>query len=473
MGVIRRNFLYKLLLTFSNYVLGFVTLPYITRVLGPEKFGEVNFVMNAVDYYLLFASMGIMTIGTRETAMARNSKSELSTVASNIIGLNLLITFVVLIFYNASILLIENFRQYKELFWIGNGKILFSALLVEWLFTGIENFKYITIRSLAIKLLYVVLVFVLVRTSSDYRMYFILTILSFVVNALINFSYLLRLVVLKVRSIRISRYFKSNLKLGSYTIMASMYITFNVIFLGMVSTMDEVGYYSTSLKLYFVILSLFSAFTSVMLPRMASVINLGDSLQFNKYLDKSYRLVFIFGFPITIMSVLLSPEIIDIIAGGKYGPAIMPMRILMCALPVVWLSQVISIQGLAAIKRDNLLVYGAIIGAVLSVVMNLCLTAKNGAIGSSIVLLTSECSVTAFGVYMVHRLKLFSLPGIKEILYYFFWSVPILIVGVIAYFIDSTVVRIVLIGGTGCFVMGKLGLEEKKRPIDSSGLENI
>lgn len=468
MSGIKKNFLYKLLLTFSNYVLGFVTLPYITRVLGPERFGEVNFVMNTVDYYLLFASMGIMTIGTRETAMHRNSQKKLSYVASNIIGLNLLITFIVLVFYNASILLISNFRQYEELFWIGNGKLLFSALLVEWLFTGIENFKYITIRSLAIKLLYVVAVFVLVNTSADYKMYFILTILSFVVNAIINFSYLLRLVVVKVKSIRISRYFKANLKLGSYTIMASMYITFNVIFLGMVSTMDEVGYYSTALKLYFVILSLFSAFTSVMLPRMAAVVNSGGSNQFNQYLNKSYRLVFIFGFPITFMSVLLAPEIITIIAGNEYGLAIMPMRILMCALPIVWLSQVISIQGLAAIKRDNLLVYGAIIGAILSIIMNLFLTARYGALGSSIVLLTSECSVTAFGVYMVHKLKLFSLPKIKEVSYYFLWSLPILIVGIGCYFIDSPIIRIVLIGGVGCAIIGKMGIAEKRRVISNN-----
>ena len=51
--------------------------------------------------------------------------------------------------------------------------------------------------------------------------------------------------------------------LGLYAIMTSMYLTFNVMYLGLVSDNVEVGYYTTSFKLYYVILGLFSAFTNV------------------------------------------------------------------------------------------------------------------------------------------------------------------------------------------------------------------
>ncbi|MDE5886388.1 MAG: flippase [Muribaculaceae bacterium] len=452
MSDIKKNFIYKVLLTFSNYILGFVTLPYITRVLGPEKFGEVNFVMNTVDYFILFASMGVMTIGTREIAMNKESRPDISRVASDILALNLAFTGVVLLIYNLSVLIVPSFGRFNDLFWIGNAKILFWALLVEWFFTGIENFRYITIRSLIIKTLYVGLVFIFVKTTKDYKLYFILTVLSFVVNAVVNFGYYWKQIGIQFKKVNLKKYLKPNLKLGTYTIMTSMYITFNVIFLGMVSDMNEVGYYSASLKLYFVILSIFSAFTGVMLPRMAAIVNSGDKSQFFDYLNKSYHLVFLFAFPILFVSLFLAPEIIGILAGNGYKPAVAPMRILMCALPFVWLSQVISVQGLAAIKKDSILLWGAIIGALCSLIINVCLTPSYGAVGSSIVLVASECCVTLFSVLRVRSLRLFPLPSVKMILSYLLCSLPIIIVGACAYWIDNIILRFIIIGLTGSVV---------------------
>lgn len=68
--------------------------------------------------------------------------------------------------------------------------------------------------------------------------------------------------------------------LGLYAIMTSMYLTFNVMYLGLVSDNVEVGYYTTAFKLYYVILGLFSAFTNVMLPRMSALISEGEGQRF-------------------------------------------------------------------------------------------------------------------------------------------------------------------------------------------------
>ena len=71
-------------------------------------------------------------------------------------------------------------------FYIGSAKILFTVLLVEWFFTGIEHFRYITIRSLFIKLLYVLTVFIFIRNPEDYKLYFVMTVGVVVFNAIIN-----------------------------------------------------------------------------------------------------------------------------------------------------------------------------------------------------------------------------------------------------------------------------------------------
>ena len=132
---------------------------------------------------------------------------------------------------------------------IGTAKILFSAFLVEWFFTGIEQFRYITLRSIAVKVLYVASVFLFVRRPEDYRLYFILTVGVVVVNALVNTAYVRRYVRIRRHDLSGTNYVRRNLLLGVYSIMSAMYLTFNVMFLGFVADDTQVGYYTTAFKL--------------------------------------------------------------------------------------------------------------------------------------------------------------------------------------------------------------------------------
>ncbi|MFT0588636.1 oligosaccharide flippase family protein [Bacteroides thetaiotaomicron] len=169
---IKKNFVYKSVLTISTYLMNFVTFPYVSRILGVDGIGLVSFVDNTVNYFLLFATMGISLIGVREIATVLNDRGKCNQIFSNILGLNLLFTIFTLVIYIFCILFIPQFNQYEELFYFGIAKIIFTIFLVEWFFTGLENFRYITVRSLLIKLLYVVAVFLGVRSQEDCKTYF-------------------------------------------------------------------------------------------------------------------------------------------------------------------------------------------------------------------------------------------------------------------------------------------------------------
>lgn len=436
MSSIKKNIAYKGLLTFSNYIIGFVTFPYITRVLGPEKFGEVNFVLNTVDYFLLFATMGIATIGTREIAAHRKSPEDVNATYSSLLGINVFFTLITLLIFFVSILLVPKFHEYKNLLVIGSAKILFTAFAVEWFFTGIENFRYITLRSLTIKVLYVASVFILVNEPRDYTLYFILTIGAVVVNALINFVYSWKFVRINVKELKSFKYLKQNIRLGVYTIMTSMYITFNVMYLGLVSSNEEVGYYSTAVKLYFIAVSLFSAFTAVMMPRMSSLISEKDLDGMQHYLDKSFRLVLLTAFPVIAVAIPFAPVIITILSGEGYANAVVPMQILMPALLLVWMSQVMALQGLIPLLKDNILLIASIIGGTLAIVINLLITRENGAIGSAVTLLVCEVAVTSFYIVTIRIRHIFKLPSYKSLLKGMLLALPYLLISLIGYYIS-------------------------------------
>lgn len=407
---IKKNFAYKSALTLSSYLMAFITFPYVSRVLGVERIGLVNFVDNTISYFLLFATMGVNLLGVREIAAVKDDPERRNKVFSNILGLNLLFTLATLLVYILIVSLVPKLNQYSELFYIGSAKILCTAFVMEWFFTGIENFRYITIRSLAIKFLYVLAVFLFVKTRADYRLYFVLTMGTVVVNAAVNSIYIRRFVRIRGRDLVDLRYLKQNAVLGIYSVMTSMYLTFNVMYLGLVSDNIQVGYYTTAFKVYTVILGLFSAFTNVMLPRMSALLAEGEKDRFQKLVDKSFRAMCTFSIPMIVCSVILAPQIIYVLSGPGYEGAITPMRIIMPAALFVGIAQVLAIQILTPMKQDKVLFTASMIGAFVSIVINVMMVPYMKSMGSATVLLCSEFAVTmSYAVYVLRK-KIVTIP---------------------------------------------------------------
>ena len=397
---IKKNFAYKSILTISSYIMGFIIFPYISRVFGVERLGLVNFVDNTINYFLLFATMGIGILGVREIAAVKNNRKECCKVFSNILGLNFIFTITVLVIYLVLIILIPKLNQYSELFYIGTAKILFTTFLIEWFYTGIENFKYITVRSIVIKLLYVILVFIFVKQKDDYGLYFFLTVGIVVVNAIINMLYSKKYVTPILGELFNFKYIKNNITLGIYSIMTSMYITFNVMYLGLVCDNIQVGYYTTAFKLYSVILGFFTAFTNVMLPRMSALIAEGNNDRFHELINKSFAAVIKFSVPLILYSIILAPQIIYVLSGPGYDGAIFPMRIIMPAILLVGIAQVLAIQVLMPMKKDRILLLVSIVGAVVSILLNILLIHRLNSVGSAIVLISCEFVVTFIYVFV-------------------------------------------------------------------------
>ena len=407
---IKKNFLYKSALTLSSYLMAFVTFPYVSRVLGVERIGLVNFVDNTINYFLLFATLGVNILGVREIATVREDDIKRNKVYSELLGVNILFTLIVLIVYILCVEWIPKLNQYKELFYIGISKLIFTAFLVEWLYTGLEQFRYITLRSIAIKLLYVLTVFLFIRSAEDYKIYFILTIGVVVLNAFINILYSKKYVDIYWRDFLSLKYLKQDILLGVSSIMTSMYLTFNVMYLGLVSDNVQVGYYTTAHKLYMVILGLFSAFTHVMLPRMSVLIADGNKEQFNKMITQSFKLVIIVSIPSILISTIFAPEIIQLLSGAGYEGAVLPMRIIMFAVLFVGIAQVLVIQVLIPLKKDRILLLASILGAIFSIILNLVFLERLQSVGSALVLVLSELLVTLIHASYVFYNRIIEIP---------------------------------------------------------------
>ena len=163
-------------------------------------------------------------------------------------------------------------------------------------------------------------------------------------NAVVNYSYAKKKIKFSWREINLRQYFKSSFSLGLYSILTSMYTTLNVAFLGLCWNDIQVGYYTTAIKLYTIILGFYSAFTGVMLPRMTSLLGQGDEDSFNFMIGKSFNLLFTIAIPMVFVLFILAPELIMLLAGEEYQPAINMSRIVIPMLLVVGMAQLLSFQ---------------------------------------------------------------------------------------------------------------------------------
>ena len=393
MPSIKKNFLYSSFLTTANYIFPLLTFPYVSRVLGVTNIGICNFVDSIINYFIIFSMMGVNTVGIREVAACKGDKQKLSEVFSGLFWLNTITTIGALIILAVSVLTVEQLRVHWEMMTVGAVKLVTNYMLVEWLYRGLEQFKFITIRTIIVKMVYVVCVFVFVRQQNDMLVYYMLTALMVAANAFINIIYSKHYVTLFVRGVKFRQYLRHFLFLGVYVLLTKMYTTFNITYLGFVAGETEVGYYTTASKFFSILIALFSAFTGVMLPRMSSFLSEGKVDEFRYYLSKSVEILFWFSVPVAILAMVYAPVIIRIVAGAGYEGAVFPMRIIMPLMMIIGYEQIIIVQGLMPLKQDKSILRNSILGALSGIILNIALVSSFKSVGSSVVWIVSEIVV--------------------------------------------------------------------------------
>lgn len=441
---IKKNFLYSSILTTANYIFPLLTYPYVSRVLGVTNIGICNFVDSVVNYFILISMMGVGIYGIREVAACKGDRGRLDRAFSDIFMLNTIATTIALALLLITTFAVPQLAAHKHLMLIGAMKLVFNYLLVEWLYKGLEEFRYITMRTLMVKTGYVISVFVFVRGPEDYPIYYLLIVMMIVINAVINSMYARHHVTLRLRGLDMRRFVKPFFIFGAYSLITSMYTSFNVAWLGFVAGETQVGYYTTATKLYAILLSLYTAFTGVMMPRMSALLAEGRIDEAHVLLEKSMKILFGFALPLVILTTIAAPQIIMIISGPGYEGAIMPMRIVMPLMLIIGYEQILIVQTLMPMKKDKAVLTNSIIGAVIGVTLNILLVPVLKSTGSAIVWLASETAVLVSAQFFVSKYTKMHFPW-RCLSRYFTIYAPLAIIIMVFYNkLDNMIVFVIL-----------------------------
>ena len=451
----KQNFVYSLTLTIIGYLSSLIVFPHVSRVLGPEGLGRIEFVNEITHYFLLFSMLGINAVGTREIAACVSNRQKRDEAFSSIFSLSIVMTLAVCLVYIISVFFIPKFAEDKELFFVGISNVLFTSLQVEWMYRGIENFKYITIRSVIIRIIYIVCVLLFIRENEDYFLYFVFTISIIIVNAIINQSYSRHFVTFRfnLKSVKrgFSSYFKPIATLGTNNIMNSFYSTFNVVFLGIVCGKTEVGYYYVSNKIMTLCLGVISAFTLVMLPRMSNLIGEGSKKEFEDLLKRSFKVVIDFGLPLCVGLLCFAPQIVRLLSGDGFNQSIVPLRIISPVIFINAVAQVLVYQVEMPFRKDRAILIASSIGAAVGIAFNFILVEKLHVVGSALVLCLSVGSTFCFNLIYCIKNKLISFPW-SYLLKAFVLTIPIVFIYIGMSLVSQDYLVVLFAGGGLCIL---------------------
>jgi O-antigen/teichoic acid export membrane protein len=392
--LIKKNLLYNSLLSVSQILFPLILFPYTFRILEPRGIGLISFAESLTQYLISFAAIGIPIYGIIETAKVRHDKAKLERFFAEMVLIQLLITCFILVFFICCIFYIPKLAENKWLYFISCGILFLNTFTVEWFFQGIEQFRYITLRTILIRMLFVVGVFLFVRKKEDVLLYYCLTFVVALLNSLINFTYANRVVRFHFVGLALKRHLKPLVYIFLSNVAVSVYILLDTVILGFLANDEAVGYYSTSIKISKIPLAFVNALSMALIPRISASFSSGDHAYVQNLVQKSFAYVVILSVPIGVGLLCLAPEVIQLLANDKFAPAIPVIRVLSPLTLVIGLSGIFGTQMLISMGKERLTLIAVTMGMILSVVGNLVLIPVFSFMGTAYTTLLAEGLVT-------------------------------------------------------------------------------
>lgn len=400
-----QNAVLNMIRTLMSLIFPLITFPYASRILQPAGLGKVNFANSIVSYFSMVAALGISTYAVREAAKLRNDKIALSKFVKEIISINLISTAIAYILLAFAILFVPKLSEYRSLLIVSSVNILFVTLGIDWLYIALEEFSYITIRSIVFQFISLFLLFIFVRTKDDYLKYAAIGVVSSVGSNICNFFHARRYILFKEKNCRNFRpHIKPIFTLFAMSVAISIYTALDTTMLGFISGDEQVGLYTVATRINKIVISVITAASAVLLPRLSFYISQHNDEQFLMLTEKALNLIILLALPCAVGLCLVSKPVILLLSGSRYEQAIPVMQIMNPVIVAISLSGLIGIQIFMPLGKEKLTLASVILGACVNFILNMIFIPRRGAFGAGIATLCAESSVTIFQLAFAWRL---------------------------------------------------------------------
>ncbi len=394
---IKLNFIMNASLTMSSIIFPLITFPYISRVLLPAGIGKVSFATSFITYFSMIAQLGIPTYGIRACAKVRDDREALTRTAQELLIINLVMDVISYIALAMVLLFVPRLFDDRALYVIVSFTIILTSIGMEWLYQALEQYTYITIRSVIFKFIALIAMFLLIHKESDYVIYGAISIFAASASNIFNFFYARKYIDLKpVGHYNFRQHLRPVFVFFAMSCATTIYTNMDEVMLGFMTSDEEVGFYHAATRIKSVLVSLVTSLGTVLLPRASYYIEQHNNDEFRRITEKALDFVFLAALPLMLYFILFAKQSIYFLSGTAFENSILPMQIIMPTVLFIWITNLLGMEILVPLGREKTVLYSEITGAVVNLIVNIALIPRLASVGAAIGTLAAEFAVLVF-----------------------------------------------------------------------------
>jgi O-antigen/teichoic acid export membrane protein len=390
---VKFNVVMNMILTTSSFLFPLITVPYVSRTLSTFGTGAVAFAQSVLSYFSLVALLGIPVYGVRECARVRDDRDALSKTVQELLTILMISSAIAYAIFLVAVFTVPKFRENMPLMLIFSSTIWLASCGVEWFYQAIEQYGYITIRSIVMKLIGLILMFTFVHDASDFRVYGVIVVAASYGSNILNVLRLRKFVHFSLkRKLELKKHFKSMAVFTISSVSSGMYSQADLILLGFFGTTSMVGLYQLVVKIKTLCTAAVNSAGNVMLPRLSYYEASDARDKTTQLIAKNLNFLTIIGLGLIGIITLCAKPIVLTLGGQAFLDSTIPLILISPALLFAAANGMLS-QFLVATGRGKAYAGINFMGLILAIIYGFVLIPSFGIRGAAISVSACEFSV--------------------------------------------------------------------------------
>ncbi len=387
-----------------NYVLPFITLPYLSRVLDVDKLGLVFFAQVFMDYFFRLVMFGFDFSGVRNIAINRDDKEKTNLIFNSILFVQSIFLIISFIILSVLIILVPKFRADAIVYYFTFLSVIGNIFIFTWFYQGMERMKFITILNVITRIICLLLIFCFIKEANDYYKVPLFYSLGSIISGLISLIFIKK--VFKIRFFipqkeEIIETIKYSSQFFLTKVAIALYRQTNAFVLGLVVSTTAVAYYTSADKIFWAIFALYSTFINALFPYMSK----NKDITFFK---KILKYLIIIAIAFSLFLLITSKYLILIFFSEKMLPSVEILRIFALTIGFYVFIDLLGYPLLGAFGyvKDTNACY--IIGGIYNLIGLICLYLLNNITIYTVAILVSSTYIIMFmhRVYYIKKYRL-------------------------------------------------------------------
>lgn len=407
MKSLAKNSIYNIIYTTANIIFPLISSMYVSRVLMADGVGKVAYAQNLASYFVILAALGTPVYGIRKIAAYQNDQQKTNQFFTQIFVINAISTVISSAAYVIFIFAIKGSQNESILYLCAGLQLFFNFFNIDWLYKGKEEYGYITLRSILIKIVSFVAILLFVKSKEDYIIYAVISGAALCGNYLFNIIHAFKFVRFDFGNFEIKIHIKPLLILLAGIFLSTGYSMVDVTMLGSMGTEQAIGFYNNAHKAINIVVTACVAVSTAFLPRL-SYYYAHDRKKLEELVYFGGQVIAFCSIPVTVIIVMLAPDIMRVLFGVEFIPASTALRLLALLIIVKSFGDLFCYQLIMATESESKRLPAAAIATAVNIILNAIMIPiwqENGAAIASVI---SEIIVN--GYQLIYLRKIIRIP---------------------------------------------------------------